>query len=789
MSADLDLEKLFSVRTVEVVEQVQAENLKLALKHVFDELRRAAEAQQAAGIDSLRETVSSLKEAEKAAQAELVAVQAVQVRCRVCAHIPAWGSHHFKTQHNRGTVLSKQALRERCHLSTDIVARGAQSRTRTGQTRQCSMWNASFSSRSSRYPCCWPSDTARTCDECYSGAEPCAHSSFSSAPQSRDDVRRAMQSLQLVPEQLAAARAANAALLERVLHLERRGFPESLPLQSAVGSQGPDQFEALLQPVRQALDALAAEVAALKSSSGLLLNASLLPVAVPGASAPDAAPTISGEKVEAAGSMSSAAEPAGAASGSAHAAAGASANVTAEKPAEAALGSAPAAGAATHASQGLDAEVLPDTEPGAPQTTSAEYSAGPNPTRSRREEDRTAAAPQWSHAASSVGQAALAAAMVPVHKRLAAAEAALHSLATEHPGAVAGELDALAERVMSLHTLVAQQAAHLSSLAADRGAPRRQLSGMGGAGGLLAAAMPVSGEFSGAVSAGGSGGGSVSQSGESQGPGAFSATGPGHDNARARAHVDGSQSGQAGQQACSPLPKICSYTKCLLTAIPAVQCVCNSMCPCTEHTTSRSRWKCYIKLALWKSLVKPHYREMAALLLQHTLLLCTCRTTVSHDSRLALVCFLQHVMEANVMEHASAVTAAATADRWNARHAELADLRASVSELAQAGGPLAMRVQLLEDALAGQASMPSAAILRRTTSSTGPVMERILAVSGALEGATHTNIYTSASALVCCSRTGPVLKHITALSGALNGANHPDMPLPSLLECCLSGNY
>ena len=115
MSADLDLEKLFSVRTVEVVEQVQAENLKLALKHVFDELRRAAEAQQAAGIDSLRETVSSLKEAENAAQAELVAVQAVQVRCRVCAHIPAWGSHHFKTQHNRGTMLSKQALRERCH--------------------------------------------------------------------------------------------------------------------------------------------------------------------------------------------------------------------------------------------------------------------------------------------------------------------------------------------------------------------------------------------------------------------------------------------------------------------------------------------------------------------------------------------------------------------------------------------------------------------------------------------------------------------------------------------------
>ena len=124
MSADLDLEKLFSVRTVEVVEQVQAENLKLALKHVFDELRRAAEAQQAAGIDSLRETVSSLKEAEKAAQVELVAVQAVQVRCRVCAHIPAWGSHHFKTQHTRGNMLSKQALRERCHLSTDISSAG-----------------------------------------------------------------------------------------------------------------------------------------------------------------------------------------------------------------------------------------------------------------------------------------------------------------------------------------------------------------------------------------------------------------------------------------------------------------------------------------------------------------------------------------------------------------------------------------------------------------------------------------------------------------------------------------
>lgn len=383
-------------------------------------------------------------------------------------------------------------------------------------------------------------------------------------------MRRAMQSLQLMPEQLAAARAANAALLERVLHLEQRGFPDMLPLQSAVGSQGPDQFEALLQPVRQALDAMAAEVAAMKASSGLLLDASLLPVDVPGVSAPGAAPTISGEKVEAAGSVSSAAESAGAVSGSPHAAAGASANVTAEKPAEASLGPAPAAGAATHASQGLDAKVLPNTEPGAPQTTSAECSAGPNPARSRRETDSSAAAPQWSDAAGSVGQAALAAAMVPVHTRLAAAEAALHSLATEHPGAVAGELDTLAARVMSLHTLVAQQAAHLSSLAAERGAPRRQLSGMGGAGGLLAAAMPVSGEFLGAMSAGGSGGGPVSQSGESEGPGAFSVTGPGRDSARAGAHVDGSQSGQAGQQACSPLPEIRSYTKCLLTAVPVI---------------------------------------------------------------------------------------------------------------------------------------------------------------------------------------------------------------------------
>ena len=110
MSADLDLEKLFSVRTVEVVEQVQAENLKLALRHVFDELRRAAEAQQAAGVDSLRETVSSLQEAEKAAQAELAAVQAVQVRCRACAHIPAWGSHHFNKRRAKGTMLGEQGL-------------------------------------------------------------------------------------------------------------------------------------------------------------------------------------------------------------------------------------------------------------------------------------------------------------------------------------------------------------------------------------------------------------------------------------------------------------------------------------------------------------------------------------------------------------------------------------------------------------------------------------------------------------------------------------------------------
>ena len=107
------------------------------------------------------------------------------------------------------------------------------------------------------------------------------------------------------------------------------------------------------------------------------------------------------------------------------------------------------------------------------------------------------------------------------------------------------------------------------------------------------------------------------------------------------------------------------------------------MCPCKEHITARSRWKCYIILALWKSLVKPQCREMAALLLQHTLILCTCRTTVSHDSRLAFVCVLQLVMEADVMEHASAVTAAATADKWNALHADLADLRAGVSELAQ----------------------------------------------------------------------------------------------------------
>ena len=77
--AQLDLDELFSVRTVEVVEQVQADNLKLALRHVLDELRRGAEAQQAAGVDSLREAVASLQSAQEAARGELAAVSAAQV--------------------------------------------------------------------------------------------------------------------------------------------------------------------------------------------------------------------------------------------------------------------------------------------------------------------------------------------------------------------------------------------------------------------------------------------------------------------------------------------------------------------------------------------------------------------------------------------------------------------------------------------------------------------------------------------------------------------------------------
>ena len=78
--AQLDLDELFSVRTVEVVEQVQADNLKLALRHVLDELRRSAEAQQAAGVDSLREALASLQGAQEATRGELAAVSAAQVR-------------------------------------------------------------------------------------------------------------------------------------------------------------------------------------------------------------------------------------------------------------------------------------------------------------------------------------------------------------------------------------------------------------------------------------------------------------------------------------------------------------------------------------------------------------------------------------------------------------------------------------------------------------------------------------------------------------------------------------
>jgi hypothetical protein len=88
-SVELDLDELLSVRTVEVVEQVQADKLKQALRRVLDELRLA-------GPGSLREALRSLREEQQGVQAEVASLKVGRVlapgRVLPCAAEPPPGA-------------------------------------------------------------------------------------------------------------------------------------------------------------------------------------------------------------------------------------------------------------------------------------------------------------------------------------------------------------------------------------------------------------------------------------------------------------------------------------------------------------------------------------------------------------------------------------------------------------------------------------------------------------------------------------------------------------------------
>ena len=209
--------------------------------------------------------------------------------------------------------------------------------------------------------------------------------------------------------------------------------------------------ESMLQPVQQALDALAEEMLVVKAAVLAPAATKPAPEAAPDAVAAGAAAAADGGQVHQGAGNADLSEAAGGAGrlGATQDAAGTSSAVQ------------PGTGSA-EARMPASAEPSPSVPVGKPGGWWTSAGGAPG------------------NAADAAEQPSLQLALAPLHERLAAAEAALHGLAHEHSAAVGAELDALAQSLAGLQSLMAQQAAQLDALMDGGAKPRRRRSSAGG---------------------------------------------------------------------------------------------------------------------------------------------------------------------------------------------------------------------------------------------------------------------------------------------------------------------
>ena len=270
------------------------------------------------------------------------------------------------------------------------------------------------------------------------------------------------QRLDSLPEQLAAAQAENMVLHSRMALLEQRSAGDASSAGKDVDGAGLTSLvSSMLQPVQDALHALAQDMLVLKAAAPASATTEPTPVAASGEAPANAVIAASGGIVD---------QGAGHADVSETAAGAGRLGVV--------LGGA-------GASSGVQ-----------PGTTSAETfapaSAEPDQTAlvGERGGGQASSGGAPGNAADAAEQRSLQLALAPLHERLAAAEAALHGLAHEHSAAVGAELDALAQSVTGLEGRMAQQAAQLQALMDARNGPRIELSSAGGAESSAVAALP-----------------------------------------------------------------------------------------------------------------------------------------------------------------------------------------------------------------------------------------------------------------------------------------------------------
>ena len=258
------------------------------------------------------------------------------------------------------------------------------------------------------------------------------------------------QRLDSLPEQLAAAQAANMVLQSRMALLEQRSAADASSAGNDEDGGGLTSLvSSMLQPVQHALDALAQDLLVLKAAAPAPAPTEPAPVAASGEAPADAVTAASGGTVSQGAGHADVSETAAGAGrlGADLDAAGASSGVQ------------PGTGSAetvTPASPEPDLPALSGERGG--WQTSPESPPG--------------------KAAGEAEQRSLQLALAPLHERLAAAEAALHGLAHVHSAAVGAELDALAESVSGLQGRMAQQAAQLHDLMEARSGPRVESSAL-----------------------------------------------------------------------------------------------------------------------------------------------------------------------------------------------------------------------------------------------------------------------------------------------------------------------